>query len=162
SLRTIFRKVDGQLSQVILPSVQIVIQFADLRGLAKTERDAEADRLSLAEARRPFDLATGPLFRAGLLQLGDLEHMLLVTPHHSVADYWSIGLISNELGALYDAYTRGVEPILPELPIQYGDFAVWQREQLATPEVQGELAYWKQQLRDLPLLDFPTDHARGK
>ena len=86
---------------------------------------------------------------------------MLVTPHHSVIDYASIGLISERTrGLLYEAYTRGVEPVLPELSIQYGDYAVWQREQAESPAMQKELAHWKEQLKDLPLLDVPTDHPR--
>jgi hypothetical protein len=83
-----------------------------------------------------------------------------VTPHHSVADYWSIGLISDELGALYEAYARGQEAVLPELPVQYGDFAVWQRDQAQGALIRSELHFWEDQLRDLPLLQFPTDRPR--
>lgn len=161
SLRTTFTLVDGQPAQVIKPSLRIGMLFTDLRGLPKQERDVEVDRLSFEEARRRFNLAIGPLFRVCLMQVEDNEHVLLVTPHHSVADYWSIGLISNELGALYEALASGVDPVLPELSIQYGDFAVWQREQLNSTAVQDELAYWKKQLQDLPLPEIPTDHPRS-
>jgi non-ribosomal peptide synthetase component F/thioesterase domain-containing protein len=161
SLRTVFTVVDGQPVQVVKPSVQIQVPVIDLRHLPKPERDAEADRLSFEEARWRFDLATGPLFRVTLLRVEDTEHMMLVTPHHTVIDYWSVGLISNELGALYDAYSRGLEPTLPELPIQYGDYAIWQREQAQGPVVLEDLAFWRTQLKDIPLLDFPTDHPRG-
>lgn len=160
-LRTVFKIVDGELSQVIKPALQIQVPVTDLRHLPKPDRDAEVDRLSFQEARWRFDLATGPLFRVSLLRVEDNEHVMLVTPHHTVIDYWSVGLVSNELGALYDAYSRGTEPILPILPIQYGDFAIWQREQAQGPVVQKDLAYWKPQLRDLPLLDFATDRPRG-
>ncbi|HUY12930.1 MAG TPA: alpha/beta fold hydrolase [Terriglobia bacterium] len=159
-LRTTFRLMDGQPFQVIKPVLKIDVQVTDLRHLPKPERDREVDRLSFEEARRGFDLAVGPLFRVSLIQVEDNEHVLLVTPHHSVADYWSIGLISNELGSLYDAYSRGTDLKLPELSIQYGDFAVWQREQAEGAVVQNELAYWKKQLKDLPLLEFPADHPR--
>jgi non-ribosomal peptide synthetase component F/thioesterase domain-containing protein len=160
ALRTTFSLADGQPVQVIRPSLRIDVPVADLRHLAKAERDTEMDRLSFQEARRGFDLSVGPLFRASLLRIEDNEHVLLVTPHHSVADYWSIGLISNELGALYGAYSRGSEPVLPELRVQYGDYSIWQRDQTESPVVQGELVYWKKQLKDLPLLDFPADHPR--
>jgi non-ribosomal peptide synthetase component F/pimeloyl-ACP methyl ester carboxylesterase len=160
SLRTTFTVVDGQPAQVIKPHLKIVVPVTDLRHIPKSERDAEVDRLSVKEAHWHFDLAAGPLFRVNLLQVADDEHVLLVNPHHSVADYISIGLISNELGALYVAYSGGGEPVLPELPIQYGDFAVWQREQSQGPVVQSEVAYWKEQLKNLPLLEFPTDHPR--
>jgi non-ribosomal peptide synthetase component F/thioesterase domain-containing protein len=160
ALRTTFSVVNGQPVQVIRPTLRIVVPATDLRHLPKAERDAEMDRLSFQEARRGFDLSVGPLFRASLLRVEDNEHVLLVTPHHTVADYWSIGLISNELGALYEAYSRGSEPTLPELRVQYGDYSIWQHEQTKGPVVQGELTYWKDRLKDLPLLDFPTDHPR--
>jgi non-ribosomal peptide synthetase component F/thioesterase domain-containing protein len=159
-LRSIFSVEDGKPVQVIRPSLRIDVPVTDLRHLAKPERDAEMDRLSFQEARRGFDLSVGPLFRAGLIQVEDNEHILMVTPHHTVADYWSIGLISNELGSLYEAYERESNPVLPELPVQYGDYAIWQRNQAAGPAIQSELAYWKNQLKDLPLLDFPSDHPR--
>jgi len=159
-LRTTFTVVDGKPVQVIRPSLRIQVPVVDLRHLPKPERDAQVDKLSFNEARWRFDLATGPLFRAALLCIEDHEHVMLVTPHHSVIDYLSIGLISNELGAIYEAYSRGVDPVLPELTIQYGDYAVWQREQSESAVVQSELAYWKEQLKDLPLLDVPTDRPR--
>lgn len=159
-LRTTFTVVDGQPAQVIKSSLQIEVPVADLRHFPKPERDAQVDRLSFNEARWRFDLAVGPLFRVTLLRVDDNEHVMLVTPHHSVIDYLSIGLISNELGTLYEAYSRNVDPVLPELTIQYGDYAVWQREQSESPAVQKELAYWKEQLKNLPLLDFPTDKPR--
>jgi thioesterase domain-containing protein/non-ribosomal peptide synthetase component F/NRPS condensation-like uncharacterized protein len=159
-LRTTFTLVDGQPAQVVKSALRIEVPVVDLRHLPKPERDAEVDRLSFNEARWRFDLAVGPLFRVTLLRVEDTEHVMLVTPHHSVIDYLSIGLISNELGALYEAYSRNVDPVLPELTIQYGDYAVWQREQSESPAVQKELAYWKEQLKDLPLLDVPTDRPR--
>ena len=159
-LRTTFTVVDGQPAQVIKTSLEIEVPVIDLRHFAKPERDAEVDRLSFNEARWRFDLAVGPLFRVTLLRVEDNEHVMLVTPHHSVIDYLSIGLISNELGALYEATSRNVDAVLSELTIQYGDYAVWQREQSESPAVQKELAYWKEQLKDLPLLDVPTDKPR--
>jgi thioesterase domain-containing protein/non-ribosomal peptide synthetase component F len=159
-LRTTFTVVDGEPAQVIKPSLEIKVPVIDLRPIPKPERDAEIDKLSLKEARWRFDLATGPLLRVTLLRVEENEHWMLVTPHHSIIDYQSIGLISNELGLLYEAYVRGVEPVLPELSIQYGDYAVWQREQAESPAVQKELAYWKDQLRDLPLLELAADHPR--
>lgn len=161
-LRTTFTREHDEPAQVIRPSLQMRVPVTDLRHLAQPERDAELDRLSFSEARWQFDLAAGPLFRVGLLRVQDNEHVMLVTPHHSIVDYWSIGLISNELGVLYESYTQGTAPNLPELPIQYGDFAIWQREQCHGESMRQELDYWKRQLKDLPLLDFPTDHPRGE
>ena len=159
-LRTTFTVVDDHPAQMIKSALEIKVPVVDLRHLSKPERDAEVDRLSFNEARWRFDLAVGPLFRVTLLRVDDNEHVMLVTPHHSVIDYLSIGLISNELGVLYEAYSRNVDPVLPELTIQYGDYAVWQREQSESPAVQKELAYWKEQLKDLPMLDVPTDKPR--
>jgi hypothetical protein len=159
-LRTTLRFVDGELSQLIAGALTIPNPIADLRHLAQPERDAEVDRLSLEEARRSFDLTTGPLFRVSLLRVADEEHVLLVTPHHSMADYWSIGLISDELGALYEAYSRRLPSPLPEPAVQYGDYAIWQREQAGSAPVQSELAFWKDRLKELPLLEFPTDFPR--
>lgn len=159
-LRTTFTVVDGEPAQVIKPALEIEVPVIDLRQIPKPERDAEIDKLSLKEARWRFDLATGPLLRVKLLRVEENEHWMLVTPHHSIIDYQSIGLISNELGLLYEAYVRGVEPVLPELSIQYGDYAVWQREQAETPAVQKELAYWKEQLKGVPLVELPTDRPR--
>jgi hypothetical protein len=139
-LRTTLRVVDDRLAQVIAGALKIAVPVTDLRQLAQPARDAEVDRLSLEEARRRFDLATGPLLRASLLRVADEEHVLLVTPHHSMADYWSIGLISDELGALYDAYSRGLPSPLPEPAVQYGDYAIWQREQAESAPVRSELA----------------------
>jgi len=160
-LRTTFTVVDERPAQVIKPTLHIQVPVIDLRHLPKPDRDAEVDKLSFKEARWRFDLATGPLFRVTLLRVEDNEHVMLVTPHHSIVDYISIGLTSNELGLIYEADGRGVEPVLPELKIQYGDYAIWQREQSETPTVQKELAYWKEQLKDLPLLEFPTDRPRA-
>jgi non-ribosomal peptide synthetase component F/thioesterase domain-containing protein len=159
-LRTTFRESEGSPAQVIAPTLTLALPVVDLRHLAKPERDAEVDRLSFEEARRRFDLATGALLRIGLLWIADREHVLLVTPHHSIADYISIGLLADEFGTLYESYARGVPATLPEPPIQYGDFAIWQREQAESDQVRSELAYWQTQLRDLAPLDFPTDQPR--
>src|SRR5262249_4054407 len=133
TLRTTFAQ-DGAPVQVIHPALHIDVPVIDLRYLAKAERDAEVDRISLLEARWRFDLATGPLLRVRLLRTDEHEHVLLVSAHHSVVDYVSIGLISNELSSLYAAYSRGAESPLADLPIQYADFAVWQREQAQSAE----------------------------
>ena len=159
-LRTSFGIVEGALVQIVKPSLDVKIGVIDLRSLAQSERDAEIDRLSIEESRRRFNLETDPLIRVGLLRVADHQHILLVTLHHAVGDYLSIGLVTNELGALYDAYARSVEPVLPKLAIQYGDFAIWQREQLESPALKAELAFWKNQLKDMPLLDVPTDRPR--
>src|SRR5262249_31375028 len=119
-----------------------------------------AEAVTAEEGRLPFDLARGPLIRARLLRLEDEEHVLLVTVHHIVADGWSIGLLTQELGTLYGAYSCGKASPLPELPLQYPDFAVWQEQWLKSNGVDDQLRYWTRQLSKLPLLQIPTDRAR--
>jgi hypothetical protein len=160
-LRTTLKVVDGQVSQVIAEALQIEVPVFDLRQLTQAERDAAVERTSLVEARRLFDLAAGPLLRVGLMRVADHEHVLLVTFHHSMADYWSSGVMSGELSALYEAFSRGLPSPLPEPALQYADYAIWQREQAQSRQMLSELAYWKNQLMGLPLLEFPTDFPRG-
>ena len=113
------------------------------------------------EARRPFDLAQGPLFRSKLLRLGEDDHVLLLTMHHIVSDGWSMGVLYRELSMLYRAFVDGQPSPLAELPIQYADFAVWQREWLQGEVLESQLSYWKKQLEGIPaVLNLPTDHPR--
>jgi amino acid adenylation domain-containing protein len=160
SLRTVFREVDGSAVQVVRPFRGFALPVQDLSGLAGAGREAEALRLASREAARPFDLAAGPLFRASLLRLGGGEHLLLLCSHHVVSDGWSGQVLLRELWALYDAYRQGRESPLPELPVQYADYAVWQRRQ--PPEAQArQLAYWKERLAGAPeVLELPTDFPR--
>jgi Condensation domain len=132
----------------------------DLRIVPKPDRDARAEVLTVDEARRRFDLSTGRLFLARLLRLDEEAHVLLITVHHVIADGWSIGVITQELGALYEAFCRGLDSPLPELTLQYGDFAVWQKEWLESCDISNQLSYWTRQLTDLPLLEVPTDKPR--
>ncbi len=150
----------GELLQEVHPELSICVPVTDLRHLSKTERDSEVDRISMREARWRFDLAQAPLLRVNLLQVEDEEHVLLVNAHHTVVDYASVGIIAGELGAFYTAYSRGLKPSLADLPVQYGDYSVWQREQADGEAIKQELTYWKRQLADLPLLDFATDKPR--
>jgi amino acid adenylation domain-containing protein/non-ribosomal peptide synthase protein (TIGR01720 family) len=157
SLRTHFGERDGAAVQVIAPFRGFALAVDDLSGAGEDEvrRRAEED------GARPFDLARGPLFRARLLRLGAAEHVLLICVHHVVSDGWSMGVLFRELSALYAAYREGREPTLPELPVQYADFAVWQREQLGGAALEGQLAYWRGRLAGAPaLLELPTDHPR--
>ncbi len=160
-LRTTFDAVDGEPLQVVHPSMKVAIPVFDLRVLDGPERHAEEERLTLEEARRRFDLSAGPLLRAQVLQLGDRDYVFLMTIHHIVSDGCSIGLITNELGALYDAFSQGLEAPLPELPIQYADFANWQRESLDGPKINSQLAYWKCKLGNPSGFDVPTDRPRA-
>jgi non-ribosomal peptide synthetase component F len=159
-LRATFHVEDGQLAQFIAPSVTVKVPVVDIREVADALREAETDRLSVEEAQRSFDVSVGPLFRASVIQLADTLHILLVTVHHLVSDGWSIGLITNELGAIYEALAEGREPLLPQLPIQYTDFAVWQKEWLQDSSLHQQLSYWIRQLDQLTQLNVPTDRAR--
>jgi amino acid adenylation domain-containing protein len=160
-LRTVLSAVDGEPLQVILPSMTIQMPVIDLREiLVDTEREAEAHHLATLEAQRPFDLARGPLLRATLLRLAEDEYRLLLTIHHVVFDGWSKGILAQELSALYEALSSGRPASLPSLPMQYADFAQWQRQWLQGEVLAAQLAYWKQKLADAPTLQLPTDRPR--
>jgi amino acid adenylation domain-containing protein len=160
SLRTTFRTVDGQPEQAIAATLEIPLPVIDLSPLSGDARASEAARLADAEAQRPFDLAAGPLIRTTLLRLGSTEYVFLLTLHHIIADGWSLDVLFRELAALYPAFAAGRPSPLPELPVQYADYAAWQREWLQGEVLDRQLAYWKQQLGDLPLLNLPTDRPR--
>jgi len=160
-LRTTFPSVDGQPKQVISLHTPLTVPVIDLRELAQDQRLSEAQRLATEEAQEPFDLTTGPLFRVKLLHLEEAEYMLLVTMHHIVYDGWSYDIFLREVAALYDAFSSGKPSPLPELPIQYADFAHWQREWLQGEVLESQRNYWKQQLNgSLPILQLPTDYPR--
>src|SRR6185295_5118670 len=125
------------------------------------EREAESAHLAFVEARRPLDLARGPLLRAMLLRLDIEEHLLLFTIHHAVSDGWSMNVLVREISALYAAFSAGRPSPLAELSIQYADFAYWQREWLSWETLKSQLAYWKKQLAgQLPILELPADRPR--
>jgi amino acid adenylation domain-containing protein len=160
TLRTVFRAVDGGAVAEILPAGPVAIPVAELEGLPEAEREAAVARRVDEEAARPFDLARGPLLRASLLRLGGEEHVLLFTMHHIVSDGWSMGVLTREVSALYAAYTEGGESPLPELPVQYADFAAWQRAWLQGETLERQLAYWRERLADAPAtLELPTDRS---
>ena len=161
TLRTTFAVLDGRPVQVVARSLRIPLRVVDLRGLEQKDRLVEATREGAADARRPFDLERGPLIRAMAMQLGPREHVLLLTMHHIVADGWSVGVLLKELRTCYDALSRGRPSPLGELPIQYGDYAVWQRTWLQGEALQQQLRYWRQQLGGSPIsLELPTDWPR--
>jgi amino acid adenylation domain-containing protein len=161
ALRTVFTEVDGSPVQVIAPFSGFALPVEDLSDLSQADREAALRRRAAEEARRPFDLSAGPLFRAALLRLGREDHLLLLTMHHIVSDGWSMGVLFRELLALYAAYREGRESPLPELAVQYADYAVWQREQLKGEALERHLSYWREQLAGAPeLLELPTDHPR--
>jgi non-ribosomal peptide synthetase component F/thioesterase domain-containing protein/acyl carrier protein len=160
--RTNFAIQDGQLVQVINPEVDLEIPFIDLRTLPESEREAEALRLATLDARRPFDLSQGPLLRAMLARLGEEEHCLYLTLHQIIFDGVSLySVFLPELTALYEAFVEGRPSPLTELPVQYADFAHWQRQQTQDAALSDQLAYWKKQLAAAPaVLDLPIDRPR--
>ncbi|MFN8596436.1 MAG: amino acid adenylation domain-containing protein [Anaerolineae bacterium] len=161
ALRTTFFSRDDQPMQHIAPELTLDLPIVDLSGRAEDDRWAEAIRLATAEAQRPFDLTHGPLVRATLLYLTTDHHVLLLTLHHIIADGWSCGVLIKELAALYTAYTRGHPSPLPELPLQYADFAHWQRQWLQGEVLDRQLTYWRNQLNGCATaLELPTDHPR--
>ena len=159
-LRTTFELSDGQPVQIVSPFRRFMFPTVDLRMLDAPRREVEAERLMSEEAATPFDLHAGPLFRARLLCLDEKEHILLVNSHHGITDTWSQEIFERELTAIYEAYCAGGECPLPELGLQYGDFAEWQREALKTEEMARQVEYWKETLKGVPALELPTDRAR--
>jgi amino acid adenylation domain-containing protein len=159
ALRTTFRTVDGQPLQVIGPPWPVTVPVVDLAGRA--DADGEVRRLALADARRTFDLANGPLLRATLLRLGPERHVLLLSLHHLVGDAWSLAVLFQEFAAFYAAALEGRPGSLPELPLQYPDFALWQRDWLQGEVLERHLAAWRARLVDSPaVLNLPTDRPR--
>jgi amino acid adenylation domain-containing protein len=161
SLRTTFAEIDGEPMQIIATRRPFELPTIDLSALPQAERESETQRVIREEARRPFELTTGPLMRAALLRLSRDEHVLLLLMHHIVTDAWSMHVLFNEIAQLYEEATTGRKSPLPDLPIQYADFARRQRASL-TPEVlERQLAYWRTQLAGVnAVLELPTDRAR--
>ncbi|CAG0937556.1 partial fengycin family lipopeptide synthetase D, partial [Thermoflexales bacterium] len=161
-LRTTFHTVEGRPVQVIAPRLRFGLPVVDLSTLAGTVQEQAVRQLVGAEAQTPFDLTRGPLVRAKLLRLGTDEYVLLLTLHHIISDGWSIGILIGELTAGYQALATQTTVLLPELPIQYADYAAWQREWLQGDVLDEQLGYWKQQLALAPaLLELPTDRPRS-
>ena len=160
ALRTAFKVVDGEPMQVVAPTLQLRLPVTDLRHLPEAEREDEAFRIANDEAQAQFDISRWPLLRASLLRLGDKDSIFLLTMHHIVCDFWSLELFQEELSTFYEAFCSGRLASLPELPIQYGDFAEWERKWLSGPASQSQMEYWKQQLADIPVLRLPADRPR--
>ncbi|HKH48535.1 MAG TPA: amino acid adenylation domain-containing protein, partial [Thermoanaerobaculia bacterium] len=162
ALRTTFAVDGGQPVQVVAPELAIPLPLVDLTGLPSGRREAEAWRLAQEDAALPFDLARGPLLRVFLLRLDAEDHIAPSTMHHVIGDGWSTGILFREMGLVYGALTRGLPPSLPPLPVQYVDFAVWQRRWLTGEVLEEQLAYWKEQLAGAPPeLELPTDRPRA-
>ncbi|HEX8273629.1 MAG TPA: amino acid adenylation domain-containing protein [Longimicrobiaceae bacterium] len=161
ALRTRFPERDGTPVQVVDPPAPLPLPAVDLAGLAEDARARELRRLADADAAAPFDLAAGPPLRAALVRLGGEDHALLLAVHHAVSDGWSTGILFRELSALYGAFAAGVPSPLAEPPVQYADFAVWQRAWLAGPRLERQLRWWTERLAGAPpLLELPTDRPR--
>ncbi|HVG46074.1 MAG TPA: amino acid adenylation domain-containing protein, partial [Longimicrobium sp.] len=160
-LRTTFGEVEGAPVQVVAPFAGFTLPVEEVPGADAAGREAEALRRASAAGGRPFDLEHGPLFRALLLRLAPEDHLLLLWMHHAVSDGWSTGVLLRELSALYSAFHAGGESPLPELPVQYADYAVWQREQLRGAVLERQVAFWRERLAGAPaLLELPTDRPR--
>jgi amino acid adenylation domain-containing protein len=160
-LRTTFQSVAGVPVQVIAPPSTFPLPIIDLSSLSAEDQEQETSRLKKEDSRWPFDLAEGPLLAAKLLKYHDEHYLLLLAFHHIVMDDWSRKIFYQEMDALYTAFSRGLPSPLPDLTIQYADFAVWQREWLQGKVLESYLDYWGEQLKgDLPSLDLPTDRPR--
>ena len=160
-LRTTFAAEGGVPRQVIAPGLDLAVPIVELEGTPESDREAQSRRLIEEEARRPFDLARGPLLRASLIRLAKREHVILVTMHHIASDGWSIGVLIREVAALYDAFRAGEPSPLPEPTIQYADYAAWQRDWLRGDVMKHRVEYWSAQLAGIPtLLEIPTDRPR--
>jgi amino acid adenylation domain-containing protein len=160
SMRTTFRIHEGTPLQVVAPPAPALLTLIDLRNVAESQREAEATRLTNTEAQYRFNLEQGPLARFTLLRVQDDRHILIINTHHAVSDAWSMGVIARELVALYNAYAAGAQPQLPDSPLRYADFSTWQRQWFQGDVLDTQMAYWRKQLADVPILELPANHAR--
>lgn len=160
-LRTCFAIVDEQSVQIIVPELKLTLPVIDLRQLSETEREQTVQRLTTQEAQQSFDLRQAPLLRVSLLHLSESDYVVLFTMHHIISDGWSMGILIQEIATFYSKISSNQPLLIPELPIQYADFAVWQRQWLAKEVLEDQINYWKKQLGgSLPILDLPTDRPR--
>lgn len=161
SLRTTFAATEGKPAQVISSDASITLRLIDLRSIDGHKAQGLSEALALKETQHPFDLNRGPLLRALLLRLGDEDHIAVLTMHHIVSDGWSMGVLVHEVQAIYAAFSAGLASPVPELDIQYADFAQWQRGWLSSEGFASQMNYWKQRLGPVPpLLELPTDKPR--
>ncbi|NOZ55919.1 MAG: amino acid adenylation domain-containing protein, partial [Calditrichaeota bacterium] len=160
-LRTSFANRGGDPVQVIHERVDVLVPLVDLTGLPEQDRLPVARVLMRDDALRPFDLERAPLFRVLLIRLDEGDHLILLNMHHTITDGWSMGVLVDELATIYNSLKEGVEPELPELPIQYADYAVWQREWLQGEVLERQVAFWKEVVgENPPVLELPTDRPR--
>ena len=160
-LRTTFPMVEGKPIQRIAPPSVVTLPIQDLQGLSTEEQTAQFRQMAIAASLKPFDLAGEPLVQFTLLKLSDQEYILLLKMHHIIYDGWSLSIFFRELSQLYAAFAQGLPSPLTELPIQYADFAVWQRQWLTGEVLDRQLNYWQEKLAGLtPVLELPTDYPR--
>ena len=161
SLRTRFICINGCPAQVIDSDCRLKLRVEDLAPLTLAERKTEIKRRIRDEINHPFDLGEGPLIRVLVLRLAEEQHILVLTMHHIVSDEWSLNIFIRELGAYYEGFVAGQEVAMPELPIQYADFAVWQREWLTGQVLEEQIGFWRERLKgNPPVLELPTDFSR--
>ncbi|WP_353769880.1 condensation domain-containing protein [Okeania sp. SIO1F9] len=160
TLRTTFSEINGTPVQIIKPPFELQLPIQDLSGLTPSEQTAKLQQLLQQENEQTFNLEINPPIRAQLIKLETIEHILQITLHHIASDGWSLTVLFKELSAIYTATLEDQPSPLPQLPIQYADFAVWQRNYLQGETLETQLNYWKQKLQDLPQLQLPTDHPR--
>jgi amino acid adenylation domain-containing protein len=160
TLRTRFSKTRGEPVQIIEECDRIELRITDLRDLADCEKQKAAARWMKTESGQPFDLRQAPLSRWHLLQLDQTNSILVINLHHIISDGWSMGVLVKEMSACYMAVVTGAKLTLPELPVQYADYSVWQREWLGTGELRQQLQFWKERLQGLPTLELPADRPR--
>jgi NRPS condensation-like uncharacterized protein len=161
SLRTVFREADGEPIQIILPELTIPLLMKNVQNLSAKERETELRRLAVEQANIPVVLSKGPLMRTSLLNMGPDEQVLLITIHHIIMDVWSLKILRHELAILYNAFFKGDASPLPELEVQYADFAYWQLQSITQEKLASRLNYWKQWLAAAPSqLELPTDRTR--
>ncbi|ONI88804.1 hypothetical protein ALI22I_17670 [Saccharothrix sp. ALI-22-I] len=160
ALRTTFDSADGVGAQLIQPAGEPSLRHVDLTGLSASDREVELQRLLTEESRTPFDLVAGPLLRAVLIACAPQEHVLVLSIHHAVTDGWSMSVLVRDFCECYRASVLGTAPDLPELPLGWADFAVWQNDQVDSGRMDAQLAYWRQQLNGAPVLRLPTDRPR--
>jgi len=159
-LRTNFVPVDGNPVQIVADSWILDLPVIDLKRCSDADRDVEVQRLLQATIERPFDLSQDLKLRALLIAVADGEHIFVTVRHHVASDGWSSGIFWRELAAFYEAFSKGTPNPLPDLPIQYADYAVWQRQRLQGEILKSQLGYWKEQLSAIPVLRLPTDRPR--
>ena len=161
TLRTRFEVEEGEPVQVINDVERLSLRVEDLRGEEEGQRERVAREIAAEEARKPFELRSGPMLRVKLVRLKEEEHVLVMSMHHIVSDGWSMGVLVREVSESYEAYSRGEEPGLGELTVQYGDYAVWQRKWLRGEVLERQLKYWREALRGAETLELPTDGVRA-